>query len=352
MLEAIVDRPGIQAGRWNRSRPAAKLSRIWTPIQIYMSNTPKASLDAAFFGLIVADIIGQPVDLRHPPAPGGLQLLSSITLTTGGNVCNAGVAMAKLGMKAAAAGLVGQDVLGSAVVDRLRQSGLDTSAVYTTPDAQTSATFVAVEPGGERVFFHTAGATTLLNGSAFRRCIPLFSRCKWVQIGYFGLAPALMPELPAVLRELKAAAPNTKVALDTVNPPAEWALLEPILPHLDLFAPSRTEAAALTGQSDPRKMAATFRKHMPNGLIGIKLDAEGCYLDDGKQATVVPGYKIEVVDTTGAGDTWFGALLTALCRNMPLEQAGRFANRAAGDCCTALGASTGVRSYEETVGRL
>jgi ribokinase len=99
-------------------------------------------------------------------------------------------------------------------------------------------------------------------------------------------------------------------------------------------------------------MVASFRKYMPGGLIGIKLDAEGCYLDDGKKTVTVPACKIQVVDTTGAGDTWFGALLTALSHQMPLEQAGRFANRAAADCCTALGASAGVKSFEETAGRM
>ncbi len=208
-------------------------------------------MDAALFGLIVADVIGEPVDLRHPPAPGGLQLLRSITLTTGGNVCNTGVAMAKLGMRVAAAGLVGDDVLGSAMIDRLKHAGVDTSAVFTTPRAQTSATMVAVEPGGERVFFHTPGATTLLDAAAFRKCFETFSRCKWVQVGYFGLLPALTPDLPTLLGDLRKRAPRTRIALDTVNPPASWSLLEPILPHLDLFAPSRTEAAALTGETDP-----------------------------------------------------------------------------------------------------
>jgi ribokinase len=99
-------------------------------------------------------------------------------------------------------------------------------------------------------------------------------------------------------------------------------------------------------------MVAAFRRYMPTGLIGIKLDSDGCHLDDGKRAVRVPACKIEVVDTTGAGDTWFGALLTALFHNMPLEQAGRFANRAAADCCTALGASAGVRSFQETLGRI
>lgn len=308
-------------------------------------------MNATLFGMIVADLIGEPIDLRRPPPPGGLRLVRSITLTTGGNVCNTGVAMARLGMKVAAAGLVGEDVLGSAVVDRLRFAGLDTSAVFTTPDAQTSATMVAVEPGGERVFFHTAGATTLLDAAAFRRCFPMFARSQWVQFGYFGLLPALTPDLPALLQDLRAAAPETKIAMDTINPCAPRELLDPILPHLDLFAPSRTEANTLTGETDPARMVASFRRQMKSGLIGIKLDAEGCYLDDGNRAIVIPSYKIDVVDTTGAGDTWFGGLLTGLCKGMTLEQCGRFANRAAADCCTALGASAGVRTYDETVAR-
>ncbi|HWE00882.1 MAG TPA: carbohydrate kinase family protein [Tepidisphaeraceae bacterium] len=309
-------------------------------------------MDAALFGLIVADVIGEPVDLRHPPAPGGLELVRSITLTTGGNVCNTGVAMAKLGMSVAAAGLVGEDVLGAAVVDRLKHAGVDTSSVFTTAAAQTSATMVAVEPGGERVFFHTPGATTLLNAAAFRRCFPIFSRCRWVQVGYFGLLPALTPDLPALLQELRAFTPATRIGLDTVNPPGRWDLLEPILPHLDLFAPSRTEAAALTGESDPEKMVAVFRKKMKCGLIGVKLDADGCFLDDGHRSVFAPSYKIDVIDTTGAGDTWFGGMLTGLCKEMPVEQCAKFANRAAADCCTALGASAGVRTFEQTLARI
>lgn len=310
-------------------------------------------MDAAIFGLIVADLIAEPMDLRNPPPPGGLVVTRSVTLTTGGNVCNTGVAMAKLGMHVAAAGLVGDDVLGNAVTEKLRAQGVDTSAVFPAANAQTSATVVAVEPGGERCFFHTPGATALLDADAFRRCFHVLKQCKYVQVGYFGLLPALTADLPKVLAELKALAPETRVALDTVNPTDTWARLQPILPHLDLFCPSRTEAASLTGESSPHKMVAAFRQHMrPGSLVGIKLDAEGCYLDDGHKAVTAPAYKIDVVDTTGAGDTWFGGLLTGLIRGMPLEQAGKFANRAAADCCTALGASAGVKGFEDTLGRV
>ena len=131
-------------------------------------------MDAAAFGLIVADVIAEPLDLRRPPPPGGLVVANSMTLTTGGNVCNSGIAMAKLGLKVAAAGLIGADVLGNAVVERLRQEGLDTSAVFVSDAGQTSGTVVAVEPGGDRCFFHVPGVSRLIDAAIFRRCMPIF----------------------------------------------------------------------------------------------------------------------------------------------------------------------------------
>ncbi|WP_428940378.1 carbohydrate kinase family protein [Fontivita pretiosa] len=311
-------------------------------------------MDAAIFGHIVADVLGEPIDLRHPPRPGGMSVLRTLRLAPGGNACNVAVAMTKLGATAAAAGLVGQDILGRAIVERLREESVDTSAVFTTDQAQTSATIVAVEPGGERCFFHAPGTNPLLSADIFRRCFDLFRQCAWVQIGYFGLLPEpLIRQLPALLEEFRQLAPGSKIAMDTLNPPGPWELLEPILAQLDLFAPSRTEAAELTGQTRPQDMADRFHQYMrPGSLVGIKLDAEGCYLSDGKRGGLVPGYQVQVIDTTGAGDTWFGALLVALRRGMPLEQAGRFANRAAADCCTAVGASAGVRGFQQTLERM
>jgi sugar/nucleoside kinase (ribokinase family) len=311
-------------------------------------------MDAAIYGLIVADVIAEPMDLRGGKLPprGGLALLNSITLATGGNACNVALAMAKLGMSVGSAGLVGDDALGAVMIDRLRAGGVDTSAVRVDPRAQTSATIVAVDETGERSFFHAPGANALLDPDSFRRCFDLFRQCAWLHIGYFGLLPAVTRELPALLVELRAAAPGTKVGLDTSYPPADRELLDPILPHLDLFAPSRPEAIALTDRKTAPYMVAKLRERMPQGLIGIKLDADGCYLNDGKQALHVPAYEIKPIDTTGAGDAWYAGLLTGLRRSMTLEQCGRFANRVAADCCLALGASTGIKSFEDTISRL
>jgi sugar/nucleoside kinase (ribokinase family) len=309
-------------------------------------------MDAAIFGNIVADVIGVPVDLRAPPRAGGLKLIDSITLTTGGNVCNVGMAMSRLGMGVAATGLIGNDILGRALVQRLKEAELDVSGIFESDRAPTSATLVAVDPGGERTFFHAPGTTPLLDADAFRRCFPIFRLCAWVQIGYFGLLPGLTDELPKLLVEMKQTAPGAKIALDTVDPPDDWKRLKPILPHLDLLAPSRPEAAQLTGENEPRKMVKFFRRHMPEGLIGIKLDSEGCRLDADGKSVHVPAYQVKVKDTTGAGDCWFAGLLTGLRKEMPLEQCARLANRVAADCCEEVGASAGVKGFKETMARL
>ena len=309
-------------------------------------------MDVALFGLIVADVIAEPMDLRDLPKRGGLRVLHSIRLTTGGNVCNVGIALSKLGLSAAACGMVGDDVLGRAMIERLNEAGVNTDAVFRDETEQTSATVVAVPRGGERTFFHAPGVTPKLDAKLFRACEPTFRQCAWLQVGYFGLLPTLTPELPELLREFKQTSPGTRVALDTVDPPARMKQLVPILPYVDLFAPSRAEAETLTGRKQPRAMARALRAHMPGGILGIKLDEDGCLLDDGEHSVIAPAYACDVVDTTGAGDTWFAGLLVALRKGMPLELAARFANRVAADCCTAFGASAGVRSFEETMMRL
>lgn len=309
-------------------------------------------MDVAVFGIIVADLIGEPMDLRHPPAAGGLTRLNSLTLTTGGNVCNVGIALSRLGLKSAAVGLVGNDLLGRTIVERLQSEGVDTAGIRTIDPAQTSATFVAVEPGGQRTFFHAPGVTPLIDSAVFREAFAVFRQCAWLHLGYFGLLPALTPQLPRLLYELKQVAPGTRIAMDTLDPPATWELLEPILPLLDVFAPSRPEGKALSGESDPVKMIAFFRQHMPRGLIAIKLDRDGCIIDDDGQTIHAPAFPVKVVDTTGAGDAWFAGLLVGLRNQYPLDRCARLANRVAADCCTAIGGSTGVRSLEDTLARI
>ena len=200
-------------------------------------------MHAALFGLIVADVIGEPVDLRRPPTPGGLQLIRSITLTTGGNVCNAGVAMAKLGMNVAAAGLVGQDVLGAAMIDRLRQAGVDTSAVFTTRRPRPARRWWRSSRAANDFSFTRLAPRRCWMPTPFASVSRCFRGVTWVQIGYFGLLPALTPDLPGLLRELRAAAPRTHDRAGHGQSAGGASCLNPSC-RTWIFCAQRTEAAA------------------------------------------------------------------------------------------------------------
>jgi len=97
----------------------------------------KGKLDAVIVGLAVVDIIGRPVDLTHPPKAGSLEIIESVTLTTGGNVSNTGIDLAKMGFAVGAITRVGNDGLGEFIRQRYDAHGLDTSGVIVDKKKQT-----------------------------------------------------------------------------------------------------------------------------------------------------------------------------------------------------------------------
>jgi sugar/nucleoside kinase (ribokinase family) len=308
------------------------------------------------FGVIVADLIAEPVDLHNLSQSVALARLNSVSFHPGGNACNVAAALAKLGhnfgVKAATAGLIGDDLIGELLVSTLQSTGVDTAAITAIRGGKTGATVVAVRPGGEPYFLHAPGVLDQVDPDCFRARFGQFAACDWLHIGYFGLLPiSLFEAMPAMLGELRQLAPRLRISLDTAHAPTRRDLLDAILPHLDLFGPSRAEAISLSGQTDPAAAVASFRRQMPRGIIGIKLDRDGCYLDDGASAVHCPAYPVDVVDTTGAGDAWFAGLLMARSQDLSLAAAGRFANRVAADCCTQLGGTTAIADFESTIAR-
>lgn len=303
--------------------------------------------DVVFAGLALVDVIGRPVDIHHPPRRGGLQLLDSVTLTTGGNVANSGIDLAKLGFRVGAISRVGNDPLGDFVLRHLAQFKIVTTGVTVDRTAQTSATFVAVEKGGERTFFHTRGCLAHFRVGDVLRHMPLIARTKIFALGYLGLLPECEPHLPRLFAAVKKRT-GAATLLDTGgNPRKDPGLLKRLLPHVDFFIPSREEAQILTGASTPAAMVRTFRQWGARGVVGIKLGANGCYITaDGTDATL-PAVKVRrVVDATGAGDAFVAGFLAATLRGLSPFDAARKANAIAASCVTAVGASTAITPFD------
>ncbi len=143
-----------------------------------------------------------------------------------------------------------------------------------------------------------------------------------------------------------------RTALDAAGDGGALSPLDRALPQLDVYVPSLREAVHQTGERDPRKVIDIYRRCGAPGLLGVKLGgADGVLLSPAAgQFVHVPSCTPPgpVVDTTGAGDSFYAGLLTGLIRGLSVEQAGRLGAAAAACCVTALGGNAAARDYAFT----
>jgi sugar/nucleoside kinase (ribokinase family) len=306
-------------------------------------------IDCIVCGSCVVDVLVRPVNLESPIGGGRLVESEPLELTTGGIVSNSGITMTRLGRRVAAFSYVGDDAWAEVIRRRYADEGLAGEGLLTHATGATSTTAVLIDPSGERSFMHCVGAPKLLDRSAFFDHLELFARSRWMLLGYYPLLPNLINDLPEVLAAIRKT--GCKTALDAAGDGGEMGPLLPVLPHLDLYVPSLAEAHRQTGEEDPRKIIAAYRDAGGPGLLGVKLGSRGVLLSPtaGEFIEVAPTRPPgEVVDTTGAGDCFLGGLLTGLLLNMSAADAGRLGSATGACCVTCLGATAGIRSYEET----
>lgn len=306
-------------------------------------------IDVVVCGLATVDIVARPVPLARPIGPANLLLADRIELTTGGMVSNSGIALAKLGMRTAAVACIGQDDWADVVRRRYQSEGLDTTHLIAHPTARTSATIVLVDASGERSFLFELGASEKLDATMVLAERPLFARSRWMLFGYYSLFPECDRQLPQIFAEVRRT--GCRTALDVCGSGGGLEPLAQILPHVDAYVPSLKEAVHQTGIEDHIEILSRYRSLGAGGLLGLKLGSQGAILSPAPnqflkvEIVAPPG---PIVDTTGAGDAFFAGLLAALIRGMSLADAGRVAAAAGACCVTGLGATAGLKNWQET----
>lgn len=304
--------------------------------------------DIVNVGICCVDAIGQTVD-DYPP-PGGLRLFDKLTLTTGGNAVNCSIALGKMGVECDAVVKIGSDALGEFVISELKKHGVNTDGVIHGQGIHTPYTFVCVMAGGQRSFFHTMGANGTLTYDDIN--LDIVKRGKFCFVTGTMVMETFDGEQTArLLRDAQSA--GVKTLLDTVyldSAPTElWhANIHPALPALDYFIPSQPEARAITGLDTPSDMARSMQDRGCRNIV-IKLDEDGAFCRDAAGSeTHVPAYRIDnVVDTTGAGDSWCAGFLAGLQQGMDMPSAAQLGNAVAAHCIQAPGASTGIVSLDQ-----
>ncbi len=270
-------------------------------------------------GIFVADALGAPV--RRVPDWRELALLDRVELHTGGCANNTGIGLARLGLRVGAIGKVGNDGFGDFILKKLDAEGIDTRGMKRDDQVNTSFTFVMIAPDGERAFFHYIGA----NGALVTEDIDfsLVGEAGIVHVAGSFIMPGIDGEPTAdILRRAKDMGVTT--CLDTVwNGDIDaFATLKPSLPYLDYFLPSMDEARLMTNRQSPVDIAAFFLDHGV-GTVGLKMGAEGSYIRSAESEFTIPAFKANVLDTSGAGDSWVAGFLAGVSMGRDLEKSGR-----------------------------
>ncbi|MGW5327294.1 ribokinase [Streptomyces sp. NPDC004014] len=248
----------------------------------------------------------------------------------GGKGANQAIAAARAGATVSMIGAVGNDAFGVRLRETLEHSGADTDFLRTVEGPSGTAHIVVDDEGGNSIVVIPGANGTVDHLAAGDE-------------GVIASADALLLQLEIPLAAVVAGAETARRhGVRTVLTPSPAQPLPPdLLEATDLLVANEYEAVTLTGRTDPRDAAAALLQLVQE--VVVTLGATGClYLARGTEPLVVPAPRVEAVDTTGAGDTFVGALAVALAEEKPVREALSWAAAAAALSVQREGASASM----------
>ena len=288
-------------------------------------------------GSINADMVAA---VPYMPVNGETISATKFYTSPGGKGANQAVAIAKLGGKAKMIGKVGDDAQGKALIENLVVSGVD--ALDVTMSARPTGTAMIIVENGDNRIILSAGAN-------YDFCEEdVDEGLKEAREGDYLI---MQLEIPMEIVCYAAEVAHKKKMKVVLNPAPAVALPERLLANTDIICPNESETEILTGIAvkDDASLAAAISSLYRSGVksVVITMGGKGAFVTEGSVITHIPPRKVEVVDTTAAGDTFIGALTLKLCEGLPIEQAARFASVASSITITREGAAKSIPSLAE-----
>ncbi|TDS92953.1 MULTISPECIES: ribokinase [Rahnella] len=285
-------------------------------------------------GSINADHI---LNINHFPQPGETVIGKQYTVAFGGKGANQAVAAGRSGADISFIACVGDDDIGERVRKQLASDHIDTYPVEAIKDTTTGVALIFVNAEGENVIGIDAGANKAVTPE-------YLDRYKQQVIAASALLMQLESPLETVIAAAKIAKDNdTQVIL---NPAPACELPDELLARVDMITPNETEAEKLTGikvdNNEDAARAANALHDKGIATVIITLGSKGVWLSQNGEGKLVAGFRVKAVDTIAAGDTFNGALVTALLEGKPMDSAVRFAHAAAAIAVTRPGAQPSV----------
>jgi sugar/nucleoside kinase (ribokinase family) len=254
------------------------------------------------------------------------RIVEQAQLHVGGSGAIFACGAARLGLRVAFAGVVGDDLFGSFMRSELAERGVDITGLAVDPQRPTGVT-VVLSTVEDRAMLTAPGTVGDLRGSLIDP--DLLVSARHVHVSSFFLQRALVPDLPDLLGEARDAGASTSLDPNW-DPSGEWdGGLMDLLSSVDVFLPNAMEAMRLARISDLDEALARLRMRAP--LTVVKSGGDGAMAATTGEIVHIPSIDVRVVDATGAGDSFDAGFLAGYLRGDPLER-----SLALGNACGAM----------------
>ncbi|MGE5460661.1 MAG: carbohydrate kinase family protein [Solirubrobacterales bacterium] len=251
----------------------------------------------------------------HPAFGQAEQLVDGANLVVGGSGAIMACGAAALGLRTAFVGIVGDDALGRFMLEALEERGIDTTGTAVDLFRPTGIS-VILSSGDDRAILTSTGTIGDLRGELVD--VELLERARHVHVSSFYLQRALRGDLPELFDRAHAAGASTSIDPNW-DPEEGWdgGLLS-LLERTDVFLPNSTEARAIAGVDDVDVAAEALAEH--GATVAVKFGRGGGLAIAGEEIARIEAIPIDVVDTTGAGDTFDAGFLAGRLEGLPLER--------------------------------
>lgn len=270
------------------------------------------------------------------PQQGETLIGNAFSSFTGGKGANQAVACARLGAAVTMIGCVGEDAMAQQLREALAAEGIDMDNVKTVTHKATGIAAITVTEGDNRIIV-IPGANHCLLPEDVLALKEVIAESDMV---------LLQHEIPLATVEASIQLAHSLGIPVILNPAPAVRLPEELMAQLYLITPNESELAIVTGlerQQTPESLLEQY----PNPIVMTAGGSGAYYKSANGELGHVPGYKVEVVDTTGAGDTFNGALAVKLSEGAALREAVQFAVAASALSVTKLGAQSGIPLRQE-----
>ena len=293
-----------------------------------MANLPK--VDVVGVGLNATDTL---IPVPHFPQSGSKIQVDSANVLLGGQVATAIAACQQWGLRTRYVGKVGEDHAAALHRAEFQRLGVE-AHLLTAPGALSPQSFILVDPTGERTVLCKRDSRLALLPEELDREWIVNARVLHLD-GHDTAAAALAAQWA------RTAGIPVVADLDDLYPG-----YEALLPNIDFLITSRDIPARLTGDPDLRRSLPQVHRRYASRLTAATLGHEGVFAWDGERFHYAPAYRVDAVDTTGAGDIFHAGFIYGFLQGWPLQRQLEFACAAAALNCTSVGARGGIQSVE------